>query len=64
MCHKEPDEMTAQGEEVLEGFLIGKDVIPSDWKLKSVRINVEIQCRFSRVRAISLIAKGLSSPSM
>lgn len=46
MCRKEPDEMTAQGEEVLEGFLTGKDIIPSDGKLKSARINVEIQCRF------------------
>jgi len=44
---KESDEMTAQGEEVSEGFLIGEDVITSVWKQKSAKINLEIQCRLS-----------------
>lgn len=48
--------MAAQGEEVLEGFLIGKDVISSAWKQKSaikkIKINLEIQCRFLGVRII------------
>lgn len=50
--------MAAQGEEVLVGFLIGKDVISSAWKLKFAikkkkrKIKLEIQCRFLGVRII------------
>lgn len=57
--------MTAQGEEVLRGLLNRKGCNTRGLEIEVI----ENQCRntmqiFQRERAISLIAKGLSSPSM